>query len=93
MSASKRSIGSDLARVDAHVPTQADYLEIPELTEEDFARGVRRSNGVPIDGRPESVTLHIDHETLATYRALGTDWETAVNDDLRVAAKRRKPAG
>jgi uncharacterized protein (DUF4415 family) len=99
MSASKRSIGSDLAKVDAHVLTEADYREIPELTEEDFARGVRFLNGVPAGGHPTSeraaaavVTLHIDPETLAAYQALGTDWETAVNDDLRLAAERRKAA-
>ena len=44
MNASKRGIGSDLARVDAYVLTEADYAEIPELTDEDFARGVGRSS-------------------------------------------------
>ena len=37
--ATKRSIGSDLEKVDAHVITAEEYKEIPELTDEDFARG------------------------------------------------------
>jgi uncharacterized protein (DUF4415 family) len=42
MTAKKRALGSNLARVDAHVVTQEEYDEIPKLTEEDFARGVLR---------------------------------------------------
>ena len=42
MSASKRksarSLGSDLARVDAHVISPEEYDEIPELTDEMLAR-------------------------------------------------------
>jgi uncharacterized protein (DUF4415 family) len=40
MSAKKRSIGSDLAKVDAHVNTPTEYEEISELTGDDLARGV-----------------------------------------------------
>jgi len=44
--------GSDLAKVDAHIITQEEYDEIPELTEEDFARGVFKIGDrvVGIDG-------------------------------------------
>ena len=42
MTAKKRASGSDWAKVDAHVLTQEEYDEIPELTEEDFDRGVLR---------------------------------------------------
>ena len=34
-----RSLGSDLAKVDAHVIQPDEYDEIPELTDEDFDRG------------------------------------------------------
>jgi len=46
MTERKRSIGSDLAKADAHVITAEEYAEIPELTEEDFARAVPHI-GVP----------------------------------------------
>lgn len=34
-----RSLGSDLAKVDAHAIQSDEYDEIPELTDEDFERG------------------------------------------------------
>ena len=40
MTVRKRALGSDFAKADAHVITQEEYDEIPELTEEDFKRGV-----------------------------------------------------
>jgi uncharacterized protein (DUF4415 family) len=48
MSARKRSIGSDLAKVDAHVITPTEYNEIPELTDNDLARGVPHIGGRPV---------------------------------------------
>ena len=39
MSGKKRAIETDWAKVDAYVLGPKDYEEIPELTEEDFARG------------------------------------------------------
>jgi hypothetical protein len=40
-------IRSDLSRVDAHVIQSEEYDEIPEITEEDFARGVIKRPGLP----------------------------------------------
>ncbi|MCD0423880.1 hypothetical protein [Rhodopseudomonas sp. BR0M22] len=38
MPAKMRALGSDLKKVDAHVITPEEYEEIPELTDEWFAR-------------------------------------------------------
>ena len=46
MSGKRRATGSDLKKIDAYVLTKRDYDEIPELTEEDFARGVWHIGGV-----------------------------------------------
>ncbi len=35
----KRSVGSDLAKADAHAIQPDEYDEIPELTDKDFERG------------------------------------------------------
>jgi addiction module HigA family antidote len=40
--------GTDFAKLDAHVITPEEYEEIPELTDEDFARGTRHKGGKPI---------------------------------------------
>ncbi len=39
---SRRTLGSDLKRVDAHVVQPQEYEELPELTDEMFARAVFR---------------------------------------------------
>jgi len=39
MTGKKRSTDRDWAKIDAHVITAKEYEEIPELTDDDFARG------------------------------------------------------
>ncbi len=94
MSENRRGIGSDLAKVDAHVITQEEYDEIPELTEEDFERAVWTRNGVPIPapprrGRPPTerpkihTRLRIDPDVLEHFKAGGPGWQTRINAALR----------
>lgn len=89
-----RRIGSDLAKVDAYVLTQADYDDIPELTADDFKRGTFHVNGVPLSrGRPKSetpktaVSLRLDPDIVAHFRRSGRGWQSRINDVLRKAAK------
>lgn len=95
MSARKRSIKSDVAKVDAHRITKAEYEEAPELTKEMLDRAeIRHGNKVIKRGRPpiehpkEAVKLRLDHDILAAYRKIGKGWQTRINADLRKAAKR-----
>jgi uncharacterized protein (DUF4415 family) len=99
MTEKKRSIGSgnDLKAVDAYVLRKQDYDEIPELTEEDFARGVWHRGGKPMPhgprGRPKSknpkraVSLRLDPDVLAHFRRGGRGWQSRINTILRKAAK------
>ena len=96
--------GSDLKALDAHEITPEEYEEIPELTDEDFARGEWHIGGVPVArGRPKSktpkehVNLRLDPDVLAYFRAGGAGWQSRINATLRKAAKldratKRKPA-
>jgi hypothetical protein len=43
----KRSSGSDMARVDAHVVRRKEYQELPELTDEMLERGTINKGGRP----------------------------------------------
>ncbi len=93
MTARKRSIKSDLAKVDAHRITKAEYDEAPELTREMLDRAeIRHGDKIIKRGRPplknpkEAVKLR-----LAAYRKTGSGWQTRINADLRKAA--RKLAG
>jgi uncharacterized protein (DUF4415 family) len=92
MSASKRVLGSDLAKVDAYVLGPDDYAEIPEISDEMFARGVLMKNGRPLRrGRPKSaspkqqVTLRLDRDLLEHFRAGGAGWQSRINATLRGA--------
>lgn len=74
----------------------------PEWTDEDFARArpagevlppeviaaFKRGRGRPAgSGKTESVTLRIDRDTLARYRASGPGWQTRINETLRRASR------
>lgn len=94
MSGKKRVTGSDLQKVDAYVLGPKDYEEIPELTDEDFARGEWHIGGVPVKrGRPKSispkhaVSLRLDPDVLAHFRRTGRGWQSRINAALRKAAK------
>jgi uncharacterized protein (DUF4415 family) len=91
----KRSIKSDLAKVDAHHITKAEYDEAPELTKEMLDRAeIRHGDRIIKRGRPplenpkEAVKLRLDHDVLAAYRKTGSGWQTRINADLRKAARK-----
>ena|ERR1700677_4599929 len=93
MPGSKRVLGSDMAKVDAYVLGPDDYAEIPEITDEMFARGVWMKGGKPLKrGRPKSVspkqqvTLRLDRDVLESFRAGGAGWQSRINEALRQAA-------
>lgn len=88
-----RVIGSDLARVDTHVITPAEYDEIPELTDADMARADHHLGGKLVRrGRPKSdapkiaVNLRLDRDVLEHFKANGPGWQSRVNEALRKAA-------
>src|SRR5437762_13628403 len=94
MSGKKRATQTDWAKVDAYVLGPKDYAEIPELTYEDFARGVLHVGGVPVQrGRPKAarpkqpVSLRLDADVIAHFRRTGRGWQSRINSVLRKAAK------
>jgi uncharacterized protein (DUF4415 family) len=89
MNENKGVIHTDLAAFDAHVLTDADYAEIPEITDEMFARGVLHIGGVPVKrGRPKLrepkrvVNLRLSKRVVDTFRAGGPGWQTRINAAL-----------
>ena len=82
---------TDFAKLDAHVIQPEEYEDIPELTDEWFARADFYRGGVLIRrGRPKSdspkkqVTIRLDADVLEGLRATGAGWQTRINDALRV---------
>lgn len=94
MPAKKRASASDMKKVDAYVLKKRDYDEIPELTDEDFARGVWHIGGKPVSrGRPkaavtkDAISLRLDRDVIAHFRRTGRGWQSRINETLRKAAK------
>ena len=86
---------SDFGKIDAHEITPEEYQEIPELRDEDFARGTVVVNGVAVSrprGRPavgggkEQIALRVDKDVLAKFRADGPGWQGRMNQALRKAS-------
>jgi len=84
--ASRRTLGSDLARVDAHVIKPAEYKELPELTESMLARAVVKKGGRPRSANPRQlISLRLPAEVIARWRATGPGWQTRMAERLAKA--------
>jgi uncharacterized protein (DUF4415 family) len=93
MTEKKSDLQSDLAKVDAHVITKAEYDEAPELTEEWFATADMCHGGKLVRrGRPKStnpkevINIRLDIDLLAYLRATGPGWQSRINAQLRKLA-------
>ena len=81
--ASRRTSGSDLARVDAHVIKPSEYKELPELTVEMLARAVLKKGGRPRSANPRQlISLRLPAEVVARWRATGPGWQTRMAERL-----------
>src|SRR5579872_2772088 len=92
MSENKRVIHTDLAKLDAHEIQPEEYEDIPELTDEWFDRAdlhygdglIRRGRGrPPLETPKKLVSLRLDQDVIATFRASGPGWQSRINDALR----------
>lgn len=96
MTARRRFTGSDLSRVDATREEDIDYAEIPEVTAEQFARGLVH-RGLPLRPHKEQVSLRIDADVLDWFRSQGRGYQSRMNALLRayMEAHRRetRPSG
>lgn len=93
MSGNKHALGSDLDKVDSHVIQPEEYEEIPELTDEWFAKADLHEGGALVRrGRPPKenakrpVTLRLDPDLVEHFKDSGPGWQTRINDILRKAA-------
>ncbi len=80
-SAAKHS-ATDWERIDAMTDNDIDLSDIPKVTPEMFARAVIRHNLKPIS-RKELLTLRVDLDVLAWFKAQGLGYQTRINELLR----------
>ena len=89
--ASRRTLGSDLARVDAHRIRRSEYKELPELTEEMLRRAIVNKGGRPRSPNPRQlISLRLPFDVVKRWRATGPGWQTRMADRL---AKTPVPRG
>ena len=81
--ASRRSLKSDLVRVDAHRIKKSEYEELPELTEEMLARAKISKGGRPPSENPrKQLTLRLPADVIERWKATGPGWQTRMAERL-----------
>lgn len=93
MNAKSRRIGSNLKKVDAHVVTQAEYAELPEVTVALLERAQYRVGGRlkahPRRRGPQkapkkvALSLRLSPEVVKHFRAKGRGWQTRIDSALK----------
>ena len=82
--ASRRSLKSDLARVDAHMIQPKEYAELPELTEEMLTRAKVSKGGRPVSPNPRKlISLRLPADVIERWKATGAGWQTRMAERLR----------
>jgi uncharacterized protein (DUF4415 family) len=86
MTENKRTIATDLKRLDAHVVAPAEYEDAPELTDEQLATAdvfdgrklIRRGRPRSLK-RKQAVKIRLDPEIVDYFRGGGPGWQTRLN--------------
>ena len=82
-SVSRRSLGSDLVRVAAHVIQPEEYEELPELTDDMLARGKVNRGGRPRSADPKKlISIRLPETVIQKWRATGPGWQTRMAERL-----------
>lgn len=80
---SRRSLKSDLDRVDAHGVKAHEYDELPELTSEMLARATVKKGGRPVSENPRKlITIRLPADVIARWRSTGPGWQTRMAERL-----------
>ncbi|MEK7442990.1 MAG: BrnA antitoxin family protein [Chloroflexota bacterium] len=78
----KNTSKTNWEKVDALTDDQIDTSDIPPLTDKFFTRAKWRK---PV--KPVTVTVHLDPEVLAWFKAQGDQYEQRINAALRIYAE------
>ena len=81
--ASRRSLRSDLARVDTHKIKAKEYEELPELTDEMLGRARVNKGGRPFSPNPRKlISLRLPVDVIERWKATGPGWQTRMAERL-----------
>jgi uncharacterized protein (DUF4415 family) len=80
---SRRALGSNLKRVDAHIIQPHEYVDAPELTDEMLSGMVVKKRGRPLAANPRKLlSLRLPADVIARWKATGPGWQTRMADRL-----------
>jgi len=76
-------LGSDLARVDAHVIKPSEYKELPELAIQALSRAVVNKGGRPRSANPRKlISIRLPVDVIERWKATGPGWQTRIAERL-----------
>ena len=81
--ASRRSLKSNLGRVDAHKVKPEEYEELPDLTEDMLSRAKINKGGRPLSTSPRKlISLRLPANVIERWKATGPGWQTRMAERL-----------
>jgi len=84
--ASRRTLRSDLAKVDAHVIRPHEYKELPQLSDGALSRAVVNKGGRPRSANPRKlISIRLPADVIERWKATGPGWQTRMADRLTKA--------
>ena len=82
MNASKKSIKSDLKRIDEMKDEDIDYSDSSELDDSFFTR-----QAIELPKAKDVITLRVDHEVVEWFKNHGKGYQTKMNAVLKMYVK------
>ena len=80
---SRRTLKSDLTRVDRHLVRSHEYKELPELTAESLSCAVVNKGGRPRSANPRKlISLRLPVDVIERWKATGPGWQTRIAERL-----------
>ena len=80
---SRRTLKSDLARVDAHIVQAKEYEELPELTDDMLRRATINKGGRPFSPNLRKlISLRLPADVIDRWKATGRGWQTRMAERL-----------
>ena len=84
--ASRRTLRSDLAKVDAHVIRPHEYKDLPALSDSALSRAVVNKGGRPRSANPRKlISIRLPVDVIERWKATGPGWQTRMADRLSKA--------
>jgi uncharacterized protein (DUF4415 family) len=81
--ASRHTLKSDLAKVDAHSIGPHEYRELPELTDHALSRAVVNKGGRPRSMNPRKlISIRLPIDVIERWKATGPGWQTRIAERL-----------